>query len=191
MGLDITAYSRLDYIGHHPEPGPNADPGCQYDAKTYDRRHIEAYAYSCFTHALEGIPGSPDIRTDEPGPDQFISAGCFAMTAATETHNFQAGSYMGYSRWREALGRCFGWKRDTEDPFMELIYFADNEGTLLWKSARALLADFEAGRERWRDYCLSTFPDTDQVQCARYLEKYEDWAHACRLAADGGLIDFH
>lgn len=193
MGLGITAYSRLDYIGHHPGPKtPDGNEGenCQYDEETYDRLHLQAFAYSDFPHALQGIPGTPDIRGEAFGWDSLISAGCFALTAGTETHSFEAGSYGGYDQWREHLGRCFGWSRDTEDPFFELIYFADNEGTLLWLPAKNLLADFEAGREKWRDYCVDIFSD-QPYQPKYYLEKYENWAHACELAADGGLVDFH
>lgn len=188
MGLAIAAYSRLDYIGHHP--GKTEDRECEYDPKTFERRHIDAFAYECFPHALEGIPGSPEIRRIESRPDSFLEVGCFAITPGTEAHTFGAGSYSGYNRWREHLGICFGWNRETTDPFMELIHFADNEGTLLWKAARELAGDFEAGREKWRDYVLG-LPNVDPHRGSWWIEVYEDWAHACRLAGDGGLIDFH
>jgi hypothetical protein len=189
MGLDIRAYSRLDYIGHGTD-GQHDDEDCCY-TEDYSRRHIPAYAYDSFPHALEGIPGNPDIRRETGSSgDGFLNAGYFQVTSATETHGFPAGSYGGYNRWREHLGKCFGWSRDTEDPFMELIYFADNEGTILWKPARELLKDFEEGREKWLAYC-TTEGLTGSPYGMWYLEVYEDWAQACKLAADGGLLDFH
>lgn len=188
MGLDITAYSRLDYIGHGEH---THEVGCCY-TEDYTTRHIQAFAYDSFPHALVGIPSNPNIKLETGSSgDGFLDAGYFQVTNATETHQFQAGSYSGYNRWREHLGTCFGWKRDTEDPFMELIYFADNEGTILWKPARELLKDFEEGREKWRDYCLETFSDTAHPSSTYMIEKYEDWAHAFKLASDGGLVDFH
>lgn len=184
MGLDIVAYSKLEFIGRHP--GMDAEDH-EYDPKTGARVHVEAFAYSDFSHALAGVPGERFVPDWGSGSPEIISAGCFAVTPETQTHDFQAGSYHGYGRWREELATCFGWKRDTEDPFMELIYFADNEGTLCAQAAAELLKDFEAGREQWTAYWAAKDGPLDTYRMA----KYEDWTLACRLAADGGLIDFH
>jgi hypothetical protein len=173
MGLDITAYSHLERIGRHEkdpvlnegEPG-GPDDYCYYDG------HVEAYAYVSFSQSFRGIPV---ISTD----DNLIKGGCFALTAATETHGFQAGSYGGYNHWRADLQRQFNPSRDPDGPFYELIWFADNEGSIGPDAARDLLADF-------REHAAAYVPPQDWPG-----EKYQDWTRAFELAADDGLVCFH
>ena len=43
MGLDITAYSNLRYLGRHPG---DDDGEHGYDPETFERLHVEAYAYT-------------------------------------------------------------------------------------------------------------------------------------------------
>lgn len=178
MGLDITAYSNLRYIGRH---AGDEDQEHGYNAEV---THTEGYSYSDFPHALVGpykVAQSADV-------DSFITVGCFEITEKTETHGFRAGSYSGYNRWRDELRMAFNPDTAVEVPFHKLICFADNEGTLLTSACRDLLVDFETHREQWRDHLVSRF---DAPQTKHYAELYEDWAHAFKLAAECGLVDFH
>jgi hypothetical protein len=182
MGLDITAYSRLKHIGKHAEECEE-----QYDPETYDRIHVHAYAYTEFPDSFRGIPivGTKHYRSSE-----FIEGGCYAITDETETHRFRAGSYSGYNRWREDLARQFNpapitfdrgprmAKPEPEKPFYELIWFADNEGTIGPEAALDLLADF--------DLHVNLYEGDEYAR-----SKYADWHKAFKLAADGGLVDFH
>lgn len=163
MGLDVTAYSNLTPIGQHTHDW------CQEDD------HVVAFAYSNFTASFRGLPV---LRTDE----QFIYGGCYAHTGTTETHKFQAGSYSGYNAWRGHLRAQFNPDTRPDQPFYELIWFADNEGCIGPDAARDLLADFREHAAAYR------VPD-DDVQ-GWYREKYEAWTRACDLAADCGLIRF-
>lgn len=165
MGLDITAYSHLKPVGKHTEGW------CE------DENHVNAFAYLPFTASFRGIPVTD---TD----DQFINGGCFEVTDSTVTHGFQAGSYGGYNRWREDLSKQFNPSAVPFAPFYELIYFADNEGTIGPDAARDLLADFTEHADRY-------VPPGDDEFAGYYREKYQDWTRACELAADGGLIQFH
>jgi hypothetical protein len=177
MGLDIRAYSRLTYVGHHEE---------WTDEDAHYEQHHEAYSYDEFPHALMGLP---DIRRSE-SVAQFITAGCFAETAETESHGFRAGSYSGYGAWRRDLADRFNPYRENgqpspEGPFYELIWFADNEGTIAQLAAVNLLAAFRQHEVEYRA------AHADAGQGDWFVAKYADWMRACELAADDGLIDFH
>lgn len=185
MGLDITAYSHLRHIGKHTkdaalngdEPG-GLDDYCHYET------HVNAYAFSCFPRSFRGIPVLGTERSSG-GDHTFVLAGCFEVTAATETHRFRAGSYGGYNAWRCDLARQFnpsaGPETGAELPFYELIWFADNEGCISSEAAAALLADFETHADQYRPEGYEDY----------FRQKYEDWTNACRLASDSGLIEFH
>lgn len=184
MGLDITAYSRLMYVGHCPDRDED-DHG--YDPDTYDRKHVEAFAYADFPHALMGIPNLRPLAGF--GNAKFVTAGCFAVTEKTEAHAFRAGSYGGYNHWRADLAERFNPYRagpngtlppSPEGPFYELIWFADNEGVIGEVAATKLLGNF---RQFEVEYAAS-HEDYD-------TERYRDWLRAFELAADGGLVDFH
>lgn len=180
MGLDITAYSHLKHVGKH-EKGPTkneGEPGGLDDWCFYDD-HVQAFAYDCFPASFRGIPV---LGTKATGGSAFIEGGCYEITDQTERHGFRAGSYGGYNQWRADLQQQFNPERDPEGPFYELIWFADNEGTIGPEAARDLLADFEQHAAAYRS------PES----WGQYgHEKYADWTRAFRLAAADGLVAFH
>ena len=167
MGLGITAYSNLVAAGRH------TDGWCQ------EEDHVKAFAYDSFPASFRGIPV---LSTSAGGLGEgFFEGGCYALTDATVTHSFSAGSYGGYNRWRADLQTQFNPDRDPEAPFYELIWFADNEGCIGPDAAKDLLADF---REHEAAYIS---PD----QFDREGRLYRDWLRAFDLAAVGGLVNFH
>lgn len=193
MGLDITAYSQLAYIGRHDLDDPDdGDQMCggRFDSD-WNRTHVPAYAYDSFPHALAGVPNQ---RTLTYPTATFLDGGCFLVTGLTEEHRFRAGSYSGYNAWRRDLARQFNpygpgvgdhedyGPPDPNEPFYELIWFADNEGVIATAAAANLLADFEQHAAEYRP---------DGAWSDYFREAYADWTQACRLAANGGLIHFH
>jgi hypothetical protein len=166
MGLDITSYSNLSYVGEH------TTDWCD------DEDHVEAFAYDSFRDSFRGIP---IVRTKRIGGTDFLIGGCYAVTDKTETHGFRAGSYSGYGAWRDNLRAQFNPGQEPSGPFYELIWFADNEGSIGELAAAELLADF-------RHHAGLYVPGGDRPWWA---EKCQDWTRACELAADGGLIRFH
>lgn len=178
MGLDITAFSKLFYAGHH-EPW-----GEEREDEHYEK-HIEAFSYTEFAgHALAGVP---NLRTENMGGSDFISGGCYMITPDTLMHGFRAGSYGGYGQFRRLIADAFNPYRDfgdgspsPEGPFYELLWFADNEGTIAEVAAASLLRDF-----RRHEIEISSWSE------GRGADLVRDWIRACELAADGGLISFH
>ncbi|MDG4791891.1 hypothetical protein O7626_39445 [Micromonospora sp. WMMD1102] len=165
MGLDITAYSHLNHLGKH------TDDWCESE------EHIQAYAYDAFPESFRGIP----ILGTRVSGSTFFDGGCYERTEKTEAHGFRAGSYSGYGRWRDGLREAFNPAADPARPFFELIWFADNEGSIGPDAARDLLADFREYADR---YAAEFDDDYDR-------QRYADWTRAFELAADGGLVYFH
>lgn len=171
MGLDITAYSHLVAVGKHTEKW----------CEDWEH-HVEAYAYDCFPQSFLGIPV---LTTESHSGEGFLIGGCYAITEATETHDFRAGSYGGYNQWRADLQQQFNPERDPDGPFYELIWFADNEGCIGEIAAAELLADFRAHADRYESR-------VDPEWVSGYgRQKYADWTRAFELAAAGGLVKFH
>lgn len=170
MGLDITAYSHLNPVGAH------ADSWCDNDD------HTRAFVYDCFPQSFRGIPV---LSTETIGSSDFLIGGCYEPTDRTETLDFHAGPYHGYGAWRDDLRRQFNPDKHPDQPFYELVFFADNEGCIGPDAASDLYADFREYADRYKPA-----PDDWPVQ-PWYRGRYDDWMQACKLAADGGLIHFH
>jgi len=166
MGLDITAYSHLSAVGRH------TDGWCENDD------HVQAFAYDSFPASFRGIEV---LATELTRGDRFLVGGCFTSTPQTKTHAFQAGSYSSYNFWRADLQRQFNPEPSPDEPFYELIWFADNEGCIGELAAAELLADF-------RQHAAAYAPGEHEEYCR---EKYADWTRAFELAAAGGLVSFH
>jgi hypothetical protein len=183
MGLDITAYSHLKHVGRHEkDPTLNEGEPGGLDDWCYYENHVDAYAYDTFPASYRGLP----ILWTAKG---LVHSGCYETTEQTETHGFRAGSYGGYNRWRESLAKQFNpqskapgeryWgEPDPKKPFYELIWFADNEGSIGPDAAKDLLADFREHADVW-------------VPCFEDWDTYKDWTRAFELAAAGGLVKFH
>lgn len=176
MGLYVSAYSNLKYIGGHEfDPQLNEDepgPFCYYG------NHIQAYVHEKYPHAFRGIPL---IGRD----DGFLLGGCYVMTPETVTHEFSAGSYTSYCGWKDDLAAHFnpGRSPGRDRPFYELIHFSDCEGVIGCEAAQKLLQDFRTYAELYTASGL----DSECIGTTRYA----NWTRAFELAANGGLVKFH
>ena len=106
--------------------------------------------------------------------------------------SFCAGSYGGYSQWREWLARVAGYPsiNDIWDgkvpsgPFVELINFSDCEGTIGPVVAAKLAKDFADFDEKAR-------ADDHSPDPTFYYERYKLWRQAFEIAAMNGAVDLH
>ena len=187
IGQGVTAYSNLTYLGHHPDDGDQEHP------RSFCPLHVKAFAYGDYPHALNGVP---NLRSGRPhAGKEVLIGGCFAITEQTDTHAFSAlKSYAEHNQWRADLARRYNGRGPGEGteragdfsapepggPFYELLWFADNEGTLCQLAATSLLDDF---RRFEKEYAAEHDDNAVRV--------YRHWMRACELAADGGLIDLH
>lgn len=184
MGLDISCYSNVKVAtdGHDI---PDGESWCEADA------HIQVYSYAGFDHALRGVAAEATLKP-MTGASSITDAGCFDVSES-QSFGFRAGSYGGYNAFRDALAglsnrsaeHYWGNDGDPDWPFYELVNFADNEGTLDWVAAKALLDDFRHHRDQFaREH-------KDSAGRSYWVETYDDWITGLELAADHGCVVFH
>lgn len=156
MGLDLTFYRQLT-----PAPDAEMEEGYPVD-----------YANVALLHDNADFPGR-----SAPTP-------CEVPLRFKAAMHVNAGSYGGYSDWRNWLATLAGYDSAQDfwtgrapegAPFHALINFSDCEGTIGTDACRVLAADFAQFRPEGEDY-----------QKARYYEMARGFA----LAADGGAVRF-
>ncbi len=167
MGLDVTAFARVELTPEH-----TSGQDCE------DEDHVLAFTLD-FPRSIRGLIKDRCYRVEEP------------------VHGFRAGSYASYHHFRILLCQAaLGIPFDTllmdplayvDEPFYELLNFADNEGTIGPEAARDLAGDFAAGRDTVLPAMLAAAPPADRAWLARL---WEDWSKAFELAGPGGLVLF-
>jgi hypothetical protein len=187
MGLDIMAYSKLQPVSAAP-----SDPDEQYE-----QGYVHAFAYSAFPRSTRGLRNGGDVHPiSDTSTTMIIAESWYKTTADTETIGFRAGSYSGYGFFRGLLASLVGTTPEAmwddpgavDQPFYELIHFADNEGCIGPEAARDLLADFREHRDAWAQMVKANADLAGAVDY--YIDKYDEWIRAFELASDGGLVEF-
>ena len=121
------------------------------------------------------------------------------ITPGSERDSFRAGSYSGYNQFRNLLcwaihGICqedfWNSKNSDEEEFGALIDFSDCEGTICYSVAAELHRSFKNNRKRFKDYLNSLGDDLSFEDGHYFMEKYDDWTKATRVASDNGLLIF-
>jgi hypothetical protein len=176
MGLDITAYSKVEKV----------DVAVDEKNRPLDDSVYDEYARVWAT----GKRGQNDSLEDGKFYDY------------KDRFGFPAGSYSGYGEWRETLAKLAGypltpykdffgesachaaacWGGAT-GAFAELIDFPDNEGCLGPVTSAKLAKDFAEFEERARYF--------DGGEDGWFYKKYLYWKEAFELASDDGMVRFH
>lgn len=143
------------------------------------------------------------LYVNDQFPEQAkpLDSGCYESDDR-DPISFRAGSYGGYSNWRESLARIAGYEPVTEPkdnyerlyphssaaayegtesmPFVELVFFSDCEGVIGPEVSKKLAADF------------ATFDEKARIGMNEYeYAKYGEWRKAFERASDGGAVEFH
>jgi hypothetical protein len=178
MGLDITAYEHATLLDDHGTP---ATDWCEAGQDGEDE-HQQAYVYTPFAASAAGL--------ELLGASDGITFGrCYRLHGSTL--GFRAGSYSGYNRWRDAL-ICAAAEIATEGepaPFALLTNFADNEGWIGPMAAAELAKQFERHGAAVKQL-FAEGPDTHDM-AHWFVEKYDEWVAAFKLAAGTGTVRFH
>jgi hypothetical protein len=178
VSVTIRAYSNLTLTAPHEY----ADEAC------HETEHLRAFAYLGFEASTRGL-----VDYDKPfewGGTPCIGGRCYRPTLDTVEHEILSDGYEGYGKWREALaGAALGvdiggvWANPdawADQPFYELLNFADNEGVIGPDAAFDLLSDFGG--------CYPKAPEGwDQLEWKRVGAA---WIDGLALAANGGLVRF-
>lgn len=175
MGLDITAYRRLK-----PAPGAETDD----DGYPVDSNHHVMFRQGLLDWTEKNWPGRAGTLT----------AGIYSFA---DSFRFRAGSYGGYNEWRNELAKfaCGKtaeevWASSQHGPFVELISFADNEGTIGAEVSAKLAKDFADNLSRAVDHA-GTLHSIMSGDGDWWLISYKNWLKAFEMAADGGAVNFH
>lgn len=178
MGLDITAYSKLEKLD------------CVFDAdgepiNPVTREPVEGYFQA---HISRDFPKQGDGLTDR------------AVYSYEKSEGFRAGSYSGYNAWRERLAELAGYPAEPSErdgkglrhdegawsakggPFHELINFSDCEGDIGPVISAKLAKDFADFQDR-----ADAIMDHDGY----WRDKYASWRRAFEMAAQNGAVSFH
>lgn len=170
MGLDITYYQHVERIASVADYDDFAAQYTEGDGVEF--MYFEKWARE---HAAP-------LATDD--------ATAFAARVSGETDGFRAGSYSGYSEWRNTLAQmALGvdakhvWEyapQYRERAFFWLINFSDCEGIIGGEKAAILARDFAAHQA-----AADAHPDT------WFRAKYALWRKAFETAAGDGVVEFH
>jgi hypothetical protein len=169
MGLDIRYFSNMIRV----ECSNSTDDDC------WTQGHRQVTAWDGAEAPFEvGVCYMPAV------PEQIAHR----LTGEPSNH-FRAGSYSGYSFWRNRLSEfAFGvpamavWEKyeDYEGkPFARLINFSDCEGSIGSLASAALAQDFLSHQEKAEAF----FEPWE-------YELYCHWLRAFTAAADGGWVNF-
>ena len=109
--------------------------------------------------------------------------------------SFRAGSYGGYSTWRNMLAEAAGydsadqvWAGEFSGPFVELINFSDCEGYIGPHVSAKLLADFLEYRDEVEKYVSEAYGDGHEFEY--FMDRYDCWIGAFETASDNGVVVF-
>jgi hypothetical protein len=125
--------------------------------------------------------------------------GWYDKTNESEDHVFRAGTYGGYSQFRNLLSlSIYGcsseyiWDNEEEfvlTPFIEIINFTDCEGYLGASVAEKLYSDFKINASKFAKYIYVNIDDIglrEDMICI-----YDNWIKALKVAKDNGIIIFN
>jgi hypothetical protein len=180
MGLDVTAYRRLERVADWPEGVEDIDDVARYDFDqgTYiwnGRRVVEVHPW--------GQGDFPEHHNLTPG-----------LYAYADKTGWRAGSYSGYNDWRDWLSRAaLGVSAETVwrdfDRWRDrgaawLVNFSDCEGIIGAEVCARILADLRENESMIREQTFG--PEAEW-----HLAKLDAWLAGLEMAADGGMLDFH
>lgn len=170
MGLDISVVSNLNFVCSRDEL---SDEECD--------QHHDDYVF-LFAH--------PDFEAQADEMETGFYTGEYE-------EGFRAGSYGGYSRFREELCKAMldvdpveVWNnpnRFNGIPFVELINFSDCEGTIGPQTSAKLYWDFKEHLEKAEKLFTSDYDGYDYL-----LETYKNFMNAFEIAGSkNGAVQFH
>ncbi len=163
MGLDISAYYGAKKV----------------DGDIEDDHHVNIYILDAFRKQADGL-----------------IEGCYELPVPWYFgEHFRAGGYSWYNAWRNWLAGVVGktdkeiWENpDPSIPFVDLINFADNEGTIGPKTSGKLHEEFV---RLWPDALKATKKIEDNYTAIQYMTVYLRFSDAFETARNKGFVVFH
>lgn len=183
MGLDITAYSKLQVLTPEEIKASERSIGVLVD-----------FGEEVITLSDSQIK-SPNNQIRDMAP------GTYYRSAETEEYDFRAGSYSGYGAYRKMLSECFLGARPEEvwrnesvyrgQPFFEQVNFSDCEGFIGPEVSAKLHEDYEEGRDQWYEFLKELYAGDEDGIKWRMMSIYDNWTKAFEVASDDGFVWYH
>lgn len=127
-----------------------------------------------------------------------FAKGHYEGAPGAEKYAFRAGSYSGYSHWRNMLSTIVrslsadalhALPADKKaGPFVEHISFTDCDGSIGSSVATKLAKDYADWQSRIEEKCATM---ANQEEAQYFLSLYAEWRHAFEIAAGNGVVIFH
>lgn len=193
MGLDTTSYAKIAALPEDWEPTVEGnDPEDLFDYLFESGIH-RACTYPDFPRAMDGLDGGHDLDSTLDFP--ALGNRWYHMEGRGPT---TGSSYSGHSMFRTWIILEF-WSAELyssaydngsgfltpakyvdDAPFIDLLYFADNEGILGPEACYRLNRDFS-----------QRVPGDSWDENEYYQRLYREWKDAVAHASNGGCIRFH
>lgn len=184
MGVSFRAYSDISHLPEFELDDTLDDP---WEA-TYENNIYWMFAYPGFHQSTRGLINHDKVSEDNWLVDEWYQ--CGPSKASWET------SYGWYGLWRKSLSKaCLGvkakkvWADPTkyeDEPFFELINFADNEGTIGPTACSDLLIDFEEHRQQYVNYIGKKY-DTEYERSS-FIRFYDEFHQGLEATSPNGCI---
>jgi hypothetical protein len=162
MGLDITAYEKLEWLREIPEDWDHEED----ETSLY---RIEAFAKSC-----DGLRNGIYRYS---GETHGFRAGSYSGYNEWRRQLARLVGTVPEAVWKGAPCAAFG----------ELIHNADNEGFIGPTTSAKLAKDFADWQTRAEKFAAECHADDG----GWFLGKYNDWRKAFELASKGGAVALH
>jgi hypothetical protein len=177
MGLDISAYNNIKFVSELPYI-PDSEDEIDWDSVDDDLIVL---------HQNESFPTHCSDLKD-------------GVYGGNEVHSFRAGSYSGYSLFRDFLSCTFlgipsmeQYFHPTEiknKPFYELVDFTDCDGVIGTELSAKLYKDFVDNEAEFLVKLSDNFRKTDW-EFKGFKRVYLDFKQAFELASNNGFVKFH
>lgn len=176
MGLDVTAYSELEFY---------------FEANSYDEAEAQLSDIDNFFVVTHW-----DYMTERMTPIKNPEGEKVHVYKYKDAGGEISHSYGGYNVFRAWLSTNFigvppetVWKSELyykDYPFAELVHFSDCEGVIGWIAAERISQAFKDNYERAKEIC-----SYEGVEGKYTLRNYERWMKASELASKQGALHFH
>lgn len=212
MGLDCTAYQHAELLPDHPAGPCGQDEDDPWES-CYNQNHVQTFCYPDFERSMAGLV-IPAARFTL-GKQEFSGGSWYQCSGQEEGAHNSYGGHSFFRRmlcetilkmpWDGYLAHkgdeadpffegeppdtflaAVDFGRLADSPFFELLYFADNEGTIGPLAAAKLYKDFVEHEEAFLASLVSGGHGD-----AMEKQYWGQWKRMCEVAADTGLIVLH
>lgn len=181
MGLDVTFFERVEFVGEHATEWIDAD------GVTRECDHRVAYTSGGFPRTEAGVPSGQHFEESGESLHWSLNYAGYSMFRACLLHTVRPDLVTAenpyYPRvWTDEITA----EEFQSWPFNELIWFSDCEGTYGPEVAAKLLSDFRKHEHRIDSSALELFPAWGSM----FGKLYREYMAGLEIVGDQGLVTY-